>query len=229
MKEAFGQSAAVILRGDVEGMPVSAIDGWMDDSSGNNIPELGHRRWQLNPTLGKVGFGYCDGVAVETIYDRSGAGCDYDFISWPASGNFPQNLFRWYEAWSITLNPQKYAMPAKEDLTVTLEDSAGKTWTFSGDQTYINVGNGPYFNVSLDEHGVSNCIIFRPNVDDIMEYDGIYYDGIYTVTVEGLKDLSGRAVDLAYQVEFFDASPGIRARDRAGDRAGNSAGDRTGD
>ena len=53
---------------------MSAIDGWMDDSSGNNIPELGHRRWQLNPTLGKVGFGYCDGVAVETIYDRSGAG-----------------------------------------------------------------------------------------------------------------------------------------------------------
>ena len=70
-------------------------DGFMDDSDSSNISRLGHRRWQLNPKLGKVGFGYVDNgsgyrrFTAEKVFDSNGAGCDYDYVSWPASGNFP--------------------------------------------------------------------------------------------------------------------------------------------
>ena len=33
-------------------------DGFMDDSDAKNVDRVGHRRWQLNPSLGKIGFGY---------------------------------------------------------------------------------------------------------------------------------------------------------------------------
>lgn len=35
-----------------------AVDAFMDDSDGGNLPMLGHRRWLLNPTMGKTGFGF---------------------------------------------------------------------------------------------------------------------------------------------------------------------------
>src|SRR5262245_25976619 len=34
-----------------------AIDGWMDDSDKGNIAAMGHRRWCINPTMGKTGLG----------------------------------------------------------------------------------------------------------------------------------------------------------------------------
>lgn len=34
-----------------------AVDGFMEDSDAGNIAMVGHRRWQLNPKMGKVGFG----------------------------------------------------------------------------------------------------------------------------------------------------------------------------
>ena len=67
-----------------------AIDGFMDDSDASNIDRVGHRRWQLNPTMGKVGFGYAESNTVyrryvsEYAFDRSGTCRDYDFVAWPA-------------------------------------------------------------------------------------------------------------------------------------------------
>ena len=42
----------------------TAVDGFMDDSDASNIDRLGHRRWQLNPQLGKVGFGYAESLSL---------------------------------------------------------------------------------------------------------------------------------------------------------------------
>ena len=59
-----------------------AVDAFMDDSDASNISALGHRRWQLNPVLGKVGFGYAvsgtgyGSYVVEKVFDKSGSGCD---------------------------------------------------------------------------------------------------------------------------------------------------------
>ena len=37
-----------------------SVDLFMYDSDSSNVAALGHRRWQLNPTMGKVGFGVAD-------------------------------------------------------------------------------------------------------------------------------------------------------------------------
>ena len=184
---------------------VGAVDGLMYDNSGSNLTSLGHRRWQLNPTLGKVGFGYATSdtlyrtYVAEKVFDKSGQGCDYNFIAWPASGDFPQNLFNANLPWSITLNPDKYSAPRASEVTVTLKrDSDGKSWTFDNKESYSTDSSGRYFNVNTVNYGVSNCIIFRPD-----EVTG--YEGTYTVTVSGLKDSSGKAIDVfSYQVDFFD-------------------------
>ena len=202
-----------------------AVDGFMDDSGSSNISSVGHRRWQLNPTMGKVGFGYAQGVrgggyVAEKVFDRSGAGCDYDFIAWPASGNFPAQLFDGDIAWSVTLNPAEYQIPSKSAITVSPEntspkarkdqipsksaitvsltrDSDGKTWSFSA------CGSNGYFNVDTSNYGVSNCIIFRP--------DGIdEYDDTYTVRITGLRAKNGQSVaDFTYEVDFFGCEAGV--------------------
>ncbi len=185
----------------------TAVDGWMNDSDQTNVDRLGHRRWQLNPALGKVGFGYAEAntryhtYLAEKVLDKSGSGCEYDFISWPASGNFPAELFGKNIAWSVSLNPMEYQTPRQSDLTVTLTREAdGKVWTFRG-SSYAPTDSGNYFRVDTGGYGIPNCIIFRP--------DGIQtYDGIYTVQIQGLKTRNGQSVkDFAYQVEFFGADP----------------------
>ena len=182
---------------------IGAVDGLMLDNSGSNLTSLGHRRWQLNPTLGKVGFGYAYGgyygtYVAEKVFDSSGAGCDYDFIAWPASGWFPQSQFAATTPWSVTLNPQKYSTPSVSAVAVTLtRESDGQSWTFNNQESYSTGGSGRYFNVNTEGYGVRNCIIFRP--------DGVSkYEGVYTVTITGLKTKSGAGTTLSYQVNFFD-------------------------
>lgn len=174
-----------------------AVDAFMEDTGTSNLSSVGHRRWQLNPTLGKVGFGFAQstrggGYVAEQVFDRSGAGCDYDFIAWPASGNFPAQLFSSDIAWSVTLNPDEYQIPGKSDITVTLtRESDGRTWTFS------SRGSDGAFNVDTNGYGVANAIVFRP--------DGVdQYKGTYTVRIDGLKARNGQKVaDFTYQVDFF--------------------------
>lgn len=135
----------------------------------------------------------------EKVLDKSGAGCDYDFISWPASGNFPSDLtaFSKNTLWHISLNPEKYQIPDQSQITVTLtRQSDGKVWTFSG-TNWTASETGAYFNVDKNNYGVNNAVIFRP--DEITEYVGVY-----TVIVTGLMAESGDDVNnFAYQVDFF--------------------------
>ncbi len=184
-------------------------DGFMDDSDTGNISRVGHRRWQLNPRLGKVGFGYAEASGTlyrrytdEWVFDQS-AGADYDYIAWPPSGHFPvsDTYFAPTTAWSVTLDPSRYAAPAQSRITVTLtRETDGREWVFSGD--YQPSASDDYFTVDNNGYGVSNCVIFRPG--------GVErYEGVYTVTIDGLETRQGEAVeDFRYTVEFFDpASP----------------------
>ena len=183
---------------------LESVDMFMQDSDARNVERVGHRRWQLNPELGRVGFGYAQNpdsiyrdFVTEKVTDTSGSGCDYDFIGWPASGNFPNYLdsFDANTAWSVVLNPDDYQVPTQSGLVVTLvRQSDGKTWTLDGKASYTPAASGRYLNVETS--GVGNCIIFRP--------DGVTkYEGVYQVTIDGLKDRSGKAVDFTYQVDFF--------------------------
>lgn len=209
MDDAFYQTAKAATSSSniYSGGPLpSRPDGYMDDSDGGNVDRLGHRRWQLNPTMGKIGFGTASrtggssGPSTEKVFDRSGAGCDYDFIGWPASGNFPSNLFGGNVAWSVTLNPAQYQTPSQSQIKVTLtRKSDGKVWSFSG-SSYTAASSGAYFHVDTAGYGVSNCIIFRP--------DGVKtYEGVYSVRIDGLKTKAGQDVtNFEYEVEFFDVN-----------------------
>lgn len=179
----------------------SAVWLFMDDTDIHNMSRLGHRRWQLNPAMGKTSFGCAPGkdrggYVTEYAFDASQPSNNYDFISWPASGVFPTNMIHNLSAWSVSLNPDQYQPPVQSDLTIKLE-GGGKSWTFSGNSQYAVSNSGPYMNVNNDSYGIPNCIIFRP--------DGVTdYLGVYTVTIDGIKDKAGKPVDFSYQVDFFN-------------------------
>ena len=184
-----------------------SIQGCMNDNGNNNLLTVGHRRWFLNPTLGKVGFGYAQSAEdwsyiVTPVFDRSGAGCDYDFISWPVSGNHPTNLFDIKNPWSVTLNPRKYRSPDADSVKITITRTAdGKQWSFDSTTGQPSTHTSPYMIVNKQGYGVSNCIIFHPgsvNVDS--------YTGVFQVNITGIYYSDGTAAELNYEVDFFDVT-----------------------
>ena len=201
-----------------------AIQGQVDDDSASNIGTLGHRRWLLKPDTSTMGIGSAyvlDGSwhtmysAVRVFNNPSSAyydssygttsasnSTDYDFISWPASGNFANNVFAAGTPWSVTLNPNKFQTPSETDVTVTLSRvSDGKKWILNS----ADAGGGTtdeYFKVETMGYGVSNCIIFNPGVNNL---NASVYQGEYRVDVAGLKTSSGSAASLSYRVNFFNA------------------------
>lgn len=186
--------------------PAQAVDDLMRD---NFVWSLGHRRWQLNPSLKKVGFGYVaqetapekGGISlneytVEKVFDTSGTVTNYNFIAWPASGNFPDSQRP--GVWSITLNPQKFQQPVQNRIRITLtRESDGKVWKFGGSDGWLSV--------DTDGYGISNCIMFSPG--QIGEDPNSFKcTGTYTVRVEGLTKYNGQSVNtFEYQVNFVDA------------------------
>ena len=200
----------------------SAIAGQMSDSGSNNLSVLGHRRWLLNPQLLYTGFGCADaefdGTYYRTyvdvpVFDCSGAAVDYNFVAWPASGNMPVQEFAITDPWSISLNPTKYAVPALEDLTVTLARVVdGKSCVFTSDTCpETPAEDGAYFTIDTRGYGEGDAIIFRPASDDFGSTQ--YGLGEYTVTVTGLTDQFGNAEALSYRVMFFDVEIGSAGQD----------------
>ena len=188
----------------------SAVEGCMNDNNSlGNLSTAGHRRWFLNPTLGKVGFGYAQSVEkwsyiVTKVFDRSGAGCDFDFISWPAEGNHPTNLFNAKDPWTVTLNTSVYKTASVKALQVTItRESDGKQWVLDASTGSPNLDSEdnikPYLTVENSYYGLPNCIIFHPGSDAVAKYEGIY-----TVKITGLVTSKGKAAELNYTVDFFD-------------------------
>ncbi|MBQ9348201.1 MAG: hypothetical protein IJT94_12855 [Oscillibacter sp.] len=208
MESAFYQVALDAVQSSNLAVGVSLLDApaaLMEDSDADNVSTVAHRRWQLYPALKKVGFGYVQSAPnyyrnyiVENVFDYSGALSDYHFISWPASGYFPADLFSGNTAWSVTLNPKKYTIPAQVNVTVTLKrEEDGRTWIFTGNKIYTPADSGEYMHLDKTGYGVQNAIIFRPGDVD-------YYAGKYTVSIRGLTDKSNNPANFSFQVEFFD-------------------------
>ena len=183
----------------------SSVRGCMDDSGDNNLATLGHRRWLLNPSLGKVGFGYAQSATgwsyvVTPIFDYSGTGCSYDFLSWPVAGNHPTNLFDIEVPWSLTLNPSVYQAPNLSTVQITITREAdGKQWHFDQNTGDPVINTDAYMTVNNEGYGVRNCIIFHPgsrNVDA--------YTGTFRVDVSGIFLRNGTETTLSYDVTFFD-------------------------
>ncbi len=186
-----------------------SINGCMNDLGSSNALQMGHRRWLLNPPLGKVGFGYAEnsdgGVYMDTVvFDKSGAAVDYDFIAWPSSGNFPAEAISTKASWSVTLNKHKYQIPTKDELTITVtRESDQRTWTF--DETVSSeAGSGrgetQYWLVNTGGYGSDrNAIIF--GLGNTTEYE--YGNDTYEVAITGLRSASGNEVEIQYDVDIF--------------------------
>jgi hypothetical protein len=170
---------------------VQALDGWMFDSDANNIDRLGHRRWCLNPVLQKAGFGLAGRFEAMWAADRSRRAVpDFDFISYPANGLMPVEIFPAQAAWSVSLHPRKYRKPVKASIEVKLF-AADEQLNRSGEPLKLN-----YFNVNTDPFGIPNCIIFR------LEEGAVAAGRRFRVEITGIKRTSGQAATLRFVVEF---------------------------
>jgi uncharacterized protein YkwD len=113
-----------------------AVRGFCDDSDEGNIDRLGHRRWMLNPKLGKTGFGFATSVAGSFIpiqvFDQSNTEkIEMDYVLWPNKGYFPSSFFTTTQAWSISLNPDSYNLSRCKPTVKLTCLSNGKEWIFS--------------------------------------------------------------------------------------------------
>ncbi|MCL2106237.1 MAG: Ig-like domain-containing protein [Oscillospiraceae bacterium] len=192
--------------------------GFLADDDSDNLPILGHRRWALNPKMASTGFGQAakttagakfPSESYSSMYamDQSAASLSYEAIGYPSGKAFPSNVFLQSYPWSISLNPDIYAAPNINDVTVTLIGN-GKTISFSKANTNMDKSYD-YFNINTQSYGVNNCIVFRPShttkTVNGLEVADPYPAGTYTVTVNGLKLKNGSAAALTYRVTFFDA------------------------
>ena len=180
--------------------------GYMNDSSGSNAKDVGHRRWLLNPPLKYVGMGEADGKKGSGIYssikvtDTSGTTPNYDFIAWPASGNMLTEVFGVEAPWSVSVNPSKYQVPSLSNIKVVLtRKSDNKSWTFTSSTNQTPNGSTPYIRVDTQGKGIKNCIIFRPDYSVI----DTEYSGNWTVRITGLKLKNGTSTEISYTTKFF--------------------------
>lgn len=199
------------LAGGISNLPATIQEGYMRDDDISNLAVVGHRRWILNPTLERVGFGFVDNPSDEYRYystmqvlDQSGGDYDYEYILWPNAGYFPKEFFDSNDPWSVILNPDKYEIPSLHDLTITLyRDIDGKEWVLDYNDNAVSA-NGEYFNINTGSYGIKNCIIFRPDPSEVQSKDAYIAGSLYEITITGLKDINGYDVEINYTVEFFE-------------------------
>ena len=166
-----------------------ALDVWMFDSNPSNIGRLGHRRWGLNPTMGKVGFGKAGKVSAMYGVDMSGPAPNFDMVCFPARGLMPIEFFSPRHAWSVSVNPRKYKVSDAVKPSIYLVD-AGLNKV--GEPLKLDTSK-----VSTEQMGIPNCIIFRP------EKISLAPGQRYLVEIDGLVPADGRPGPLKYLVEFM--------------------------
>ncbi|UNK18694.1 S-layer homology domain-containing protein [Paenibacillus sp. N3/727] len=186
--------------------------GYMSDSDKTNIDRVGHRRWIMNPQMKKTMFGMVhaeNNVPYASMYamnkDRSASEVQYDYISWPSAGYFPQEVFDEADAWSVSLNPEKYDRNRIENIKVKMTRVRdGKEWSFDGND---RDPSGKYFNVQTSYYGIPFAIIFRP--DQIGQFT---QDDVFNIQITGLYGVGGNEAQVEFKTVFFKMMPGLLPR-----------------
>lgn len=160
---------------------------WMKDGDSSNIDRVGHRRWLLNPSMKKTGFGVVNGPkgthSAVYAFDRSASGAGEYGVMWPAQ-NMPTDYFNTEFPWSVSMGTAVDDSAVQVKLT---RNSDGKVWNFSGSSA-----DGAFY-VNNDNYGQKGCIIFRPDGVDAYENGDSY-----RVEITGLS-----GGDVSYTVNFF--------------------------
>ena len=170
----------------------SSVNAYLDDGATN--PNLGHRRWCLNPRMGATAFGAFEGYSAMWAMDGSGPSVDWEYVAFPAPGYFPSDFFGRRYQWNVTLNPKLF------DGYQKLTAEQVRVYDLHRNQDVPDDKMTPlkleYFNVDLGGYGVPNSIGFLPEDVDIDK------GSRYRVEIHGL-DRKGKDGPLVYLVEFF--------------------------
>lgn len=182
----------------------NSVTMYLDDSDTSNIDRLGHRRWVLNPSMGKTGFGLAGAYSAMKAFDTSGSGTA-DYVAWPTAGYFPIELFKnpnssLGQAWSLSLNSSLYSRTNTNSIEVTMVNKkTGETTVFTNGMAVSTYGK--YFNIETSGYGMNFCIIFRPG------NSAVNFGDEFSVIVSGLKNSSGASMpDISYDTSFMSAA-----------------------
>ena len=93
---------------------VQSVRNYINDGGANNRVARGHRRWCLNPPMGKTGFGSGKGASAMVAMDRSGGGRVRGSWAYPGKGFFPKDYLHG-NGWSLYLDE---SAPDKSKLKV---------------------------------------------------------------------------------------------------------------
>ncbi len=188
-QEGASNSNLAYHKSDAKPLNETIVDSWMAGDDSSNLSSLEYRRWILNPSMGKVGFGAVKGSkgTYSAMYatDCSGNNEAIFGVAWPAQ-NTPIEYFDASYPWSVSTGEQLEA----KDIEVTLtRKSDGKEWTFAKESA-----DGVFY-VDNASYGQKGCIIFQPNMQDITEF----VDGdAFQVEITNNKETY-----LSYDVTFF--------------------------
>ena len=177
------------------------VEYFLRDDGEANLENLGHRRWALNPMMAATGFGLANaksGMSYVLMYahDLGHPDAQWDRVCWPAAGDFPAELIHDHLAWSVVLNPNRYAL---NDPTVTLTESvSGLSFRF---HPASGVGDG-FCALNLEGYGAGPCIVFRPDFSGTGFTDYLQNQR-WHVRIDGLAGVDGAPASLDYDVNMI--------------------------
>ena len=182
------------------------VEYFLRDDGEENLANLGHRRWALNPIMAATGFGLANsesGMSYVLMYahDLGRPDADWDSVRWPAEGAFPAELIHDHLAWSVTLNPAVYRLDAGRIAVTLTEAAGGLRFEFAPD----GPGDG-YCALNAEGYGAGPCLIFRPDFTgtDFTDYQ---QNQRWTVRVDGLLGADGAPRPMEYEVEMISLEP----------------------
>ena len=182
------------------------LNGYMYDGDAGNILAMGHRRWILNPTMSKVGFGQVGEYNCMYAHDNTNSKERIeDFVTWPAT-NMPKELMSYNTdtqslnselnstmPWTCQLGNNYKIVPSK-NLTITVTYPDGHEFKVPSHKIFCNNQNYGYTN---------GCITFRADDFNGSNKDFTSFGNNYTVKIDGVLDKNGKATSIEYDVNFF--------------------------
>ena len=196
---ALEQSSIATLKEASPNLLAASVDLYMDSSrDGTSINRYGDHLDLLKPYLKEVGFGLTPSTQNEHTYystmsfaeEVNPVPLDYSFIAYPAQGNFPADVFKPNNKWTILLNSSQFIHDSK-DITVQLtRQSDQRTWSSKNEWNHHHLTTGIFKDFSQ--------IDFTPE-----DLDSIRDNDVFTVKVTGLKSSAGFETEISYNVNFF--------------------------
>ncbi len=181
------------------------LNGYMFDGDPGNVLTMGHRRWILNPTMSKVGFGQVENYNCMYAHDNGNAKERIEnFVTWPAT-NMPVELMSYNTGktagrvinstmpWTCQLGNNYKIVPSK-NLTITVTYPDGHEYKVPANNIFCNNQNYGYTN---------GCITFRADDFNGSSKDFTSFGNNYTVKIDGVLDKNGKATSIEYDVNFF--------------------------